>query len=167
MPPRDSNSEEIINFVVNKGNGVNGLVETGIETVPQLYILPTEERLEANKVVTQESIPVIDVSKWDDPKVAESICEAARKWGFFQIINHGVPLEVLNNVKEAGHRFFGLPNKERKKYQMGFSPTDTVALKTSFVPEAESVLEWIDLLSFRFVLNRDQESSALWPSICK
>ncbi|XVE59874.1 hypothetical protein DITRI_Ditri05aG0082100 [Diplodiscus trichospermus] len=166
MPPRNPNSEKIIDFVVNKGNGIKGLVDAGVESVPELYILPVEERLDASKVVPELSIPVIDVSNWDDPKVTESICQAASKLGFFQIINHGIPLEVLNTVKAAAHRFFGLPNEERKKYWTGNSPTDTVALKTSFVPQAEAVLEWKDYISFRYVPG-DQESFALWPAVCK
>ncbi|GMJ07044.1 hypothetical protein like AT3G13610 [Hibiscus trionum] len=166
MLPRDPNSEKIIDFVVNKGNGIKGLVDTGIETVPELYTLPPEERLEANTISTHHSIPVIDVSNWDDPKVTESICEAAGKWGFFQIINHGVPLEVLESVKEGAHRFFGLPNEERNKYWVGNSPSGTVALKTSFAPEAESVLEWKDYLSFR-CSPEDLESFPLWPPVCR
>ncbi|XP_022756143.1 feruloyl CoA ortho-hydroxylase 1-like [Durio zibethinus] len=166
MPSRNPNSEKIIDFVVNQGNGIKGLVDAGIESVPELYILPIEDRFDASRVVPEEPIPVIDVSNWDDSKVIESICQAASKWGFFQIINHGIPLEVLNSVKEAAHRFFGLPNEERKKYWTGNSPSDTVALKTSFVPQAEAVLEWKDYLSFRYVPG-DQESSALWPPVCK
>ncbi|KAE8683696.1 Feruloyl CoA ortho-hydroxylase 1 [Hibiscus syriacus] len=135
MPPRDINSEKTIDFVVNKRNGIKGLVDTCIETVPELYTLPLEERLDPNNILTQHSIPVIDVSNWDDPKVTESICKAAQEWGFFQIINHGVPLEVLDAVKEAAPRFFGLPNEERNKYWAGNSPIETVALKTSFVPQ--------------------------------
>ncbi|KAK8990952.1 hypothetical protein V6N11_061980 [Hibiscus sabdariffa] len=164
--PRDPNSEKIIDFVVNKRNGVKGLVDAGIQTVPELYILPVDERLEPNKILTTDSIPVIDVSNWDDPVVTESICEAAGKWGFFQIINHGVPLEVLDAVKEAAHRFFGLPSEERSKYWAGNSPTETVALKTSFVPQAETVLEWKDNLSFR-CSPRDLESFPLWPPVCR
>ncbi|KAK9029390.1 hypothetical protein V6N11_026508 [Hibiscus sabdariffa] len=166
MPPRDPNSEKIIDFVVNKRNGIKGLADTGIETVPQLYILPPEERLEPSSISTHHSIPVIDVSNWDDPEVTESICEAAGKWGFFQIINHGVPLEVLDAVKEAAHRFFGLPNEERNKYWAGNSPTETVALKTSFAPQAEAVLEWKDYLSFRCSPG-DLESFPLWPPVCR
>ncbi|GMI97378.1 hypothetical protein like AT3G13610 [Hibiscus trionum] len=139
MPQRDPNSEKTFDFVVNKGNGVKGLVDTGIETVPELYIVPVEERFEPNEISThgQGSIPVIDVSDWDDPKVTESICEAAGKWGCFQIINHGVPSEVLDAVKESAHRFFGLPKEERSKYWPENSPTDTVVLKTSFAPQAD------------------------------
>ncbi|KAK8601852.1 hypothetical protein V6N12_051676 [Hibiscus sabdariffa] len=166
MPPRDPNSEKIIDFVVNKRNGIKGLADTGIETVPQLYILPPEERLEPNSISTHHSIPVIDVSDWDDPEATESICEAAGKWGFFQIINHGVPLEALEAVKEAAHRFFGLPREERNKYWAGNSPTETVALKTSFAPQAESVLEWKDYLSFR-CSPPDLESFPLWPPVCR
>ncbi|MBA0558119.1 hypothetical protein Golob_015153 [Gossypium lobatum] len=166
MAPRNPNSEKILDFVVNKGNGIKGLVDTGIETVPDLYILPIEERLLPNNILPYDSIPVIDVSNWDDPKVKESICDAAGKWGFFQIINHGVPLHVLDAVKEAAHRFFGLPYEERNKYWAGNSPTDTVTLKTSFVPQAEAVLEWKDYLSFR-CSPRDLESFPLWPPVCR
>ncbi|KAK8601853.1 hypothetical protein V6N12_051677 [Hibiscus sabdariffa] len=166
MPARDPNSEKTIDFVVNKGNGIKGLADTGIEAVPQLYILPPEERLEPSSISTHHSIPVIDVSNWDDPEVTESICEAAGKWGFFQIINHGVPLEALDAIKEAAHRFFGLPNEERNKYWAGNSPTETVVLKTSFAPQAESVLEWKDYLSFRCSPG-DLESFPLWPSVCR
>ncbi|KAL4296301.1 hypothetical protein GQ457_12G026540 [Hibiscus cannabinus] len=166
MPRRDPNSEKTIDFVVNKGNGIKGLADTGIESVPQLYILPPEERLEPSSISTHRSIPVIDVSNWDDPVVTESICEAAGKWGFFQIINHGVPLEALDAIKEAAHRFFGLPSEERNKYWAGNSPTETVVLKTSFAPQAESVLEWKDYLSFRCSPG-DLESFPLWPSVCR
>ncbi|KAL1152740.1 hypothetical protein V6Z11_A09G130100 [Gossypium hirsutum] len=165
MPPRNPKSEKILDFVVNKGNGIKGLVDTGIETVPDLYILPIEERLLPNNILTYDSIPVIDVSNWDDPKVKESIRDAAGKWGFFQIINHGVPLHVLDAVKEAAHRFFGLPYEERNKYWAGNSLTDTVTLKTSFVPQAEAALEWKDYLSFR-CSPRDLESFPLWPPVC-
>ncbi|KAB2065811.1 hypothetical protein ERO13_A09G109400v2 [Gossypium hirsutum] len=166
MPPRNPKSEKILDFVVNKGNGIKGLVDTGIETVPDLYILPIEERLLPNNILTYDSIPVIDVSNWDDPKVKESIRDAAGKWGFFQIINHGVPLHVLDAVKEAAHRFFGLPYEERNKYWAGNSLTDTVTLKTSFVPQAEAALEWKDYLSFR-CSPRDLESFPLWPPVCR
>ncbi|KAJ6351258.1 hypothetical protein OIU78_007221 [Salix suchowensis] len=56
-----------------------------------------------------ESIPIIGMSKWDDPEVSKAICEAAGKWGFFQIINH----RVLENVKEATHQLFRLSSEEK------------------------------------------------------
>ena len=89
-----SESLDITDFVVTKGNGVKGLSEMGPKTLPWQYIQPLEERISVNNIMTLESIPIIDMSNWDKPKVSESICDAAERWGFFQIINHGVPNEV-------------------------------------------------------------------------
>ncbi|PWA38449.1 oxoglutarate/iron-dependent dioxygenase [Artemisia annua] len=41
-----------------------------------------------NEEPNQDSIPVIDMSNFDDPNVANAICATASKWGFFQIVNH-------------------------------------------------------------------------------
>ncbi|KAF5751635.1 feruloyl CoA ortho-hydroxylase 1 [Tripterygium wilfordii] len=157
---------DFTDFVFIKGNGLKGFVDAGLETLPQQYIQPPEQRFDLSQVITEESLPLIDVSNWDDPEVAKSICEAASKWGFFQIINHGITMEALESMKSAVHGFFGLPNDERRKYWKGQSISDTAYLKTSFIPEKEKVLEWKDTLCFRFIPG-DDESSSLWPPVCK
>ncbi|XP_038682615.1 bi-functional coumaroyl CoA and feruloyl CoA ortho-hydroxylase F6H2-1-1-like isoform X1 [Tripterygium wilfordii] len=142
------------------------IVGHGLETLPQQYVQPPEERLDVSELVSKESLPTIDVSNWDDPEVAKSICEAASKWGFFQIINHGLPIELLESMKSAVHGFFGLPNEERRKYWKGQSVSNTVFLTTSFSPQSEKVLEWKDSLNFHYKPG-DNESSASWPPVCK
>ncbi|KAJ9172308.1 hypothetical protein P3X46_015557 [Hevea brasiliensis] len=159
-------SSDVLDFVVHKANGLKGLVDTGLQSLPRQYIQPPERRLHASQVISQESIPIIDVSNWDDPQLVESIFEAASKWGFFQIINHGIPQEILDHLQDAAHGFFGLPNEERKKFWKGKSPTDTAFLATSFTPLKEKVLEWKDYLSFRYIPG-DEKSQTLWPSVCK
>ncbi|KDO66421.1 hypothetical protein CISIN_1g018488mg [Citrus sinensis] len=158
--------DDVTDFVVNRGNGITGLVDSGIQKVPERYILPPQQRFDLTKVVSQDSILIIDVSNWDDPEVIKSICEASGKWGFFQIINHGIPLQVLENITDAAHSFFGLPNEQRSKYYKGASPSETVFLATSFSPQAEVALEWRDYLSFQYIPGNDQ-ASALWPPVCK
>ncbi|KAI3461194.1 hypothetical protein Pfo_017857 [Paulownia fortunei] len=165
MSEPHSEPENLVDFVVNKGNGVKGLSRMNLKKIPNQFVQPPEERLDNIQVAIHESVPIIDVSKWDDPKVAESICEAATKWGFFQIINHGVPLDVLENVKRAAHDFFELPVEERRKYLKENSPTHTVMLKTSFSPLAEKVLEWKDYL-VHFV-GQENEHSKLWPPVSR
>ncbi|KAJ7980569.1 2-oxoglutarate (2OG) and Fe(II)-dependent oxygenase superfamily protein [Quillaja saponaria] len=157
--------DNVTDFVILQGNGVKGLSEMGIKCLPKQYIQPLEERITKSKIVSQESIPIIDMLNWDDPKVAEAICDAAEKWGFFQIVNHGVPLQVLENVKNATHQFFGLSAEEKRQYSKENSPSNNVRFGTSFSPESEKALEWKDYLSLFYV--SDCEASALWPPACR
>ncbi|KAJ0249347.1 Feruloyl CoA ortho-hydroxylase 1 [Hirschfeldia incana] len=157
---------EVTEFVVNKGNGVKGLSETGINALPRQYIQPLEERL-INKFVNEsdEAIPIIDLSNPDKDEVAEAVCDAAERWGFFQVINHGVPLDVLDNVKAATHRFFNLPVEEKSKYTKENSLSRNVRFGTSFSPRAEKALEWKDYLSLFFV--SEGEAEQYWPEVCR
>lgn len=162
----DSKSLNILDFVVNKGNGVKGLAELGLETLPHQYIQPPQERFDTSVEELQlDSIPIIDMSNWNDTKVAKDICNAAQKWGFFQIVNHGVPIHVLEDVKNATHEFFKLPPHEKQKYSRVRSGTNNVHFGTSFTPETETALEWKDYLSLFYV--SDDEAASLWPPVCR
>ncbi|KAL8122029.1 hypothetical protein AgCh_018675 [Apium graveolens] len=158
-------SDDYTHFAVTKGHGVKGISELGLKALPKQYIQPLEERIDMTKVSNKESIPVIDMSNLDDPNVAEQIANAAEQWGFFQIVNHGIPVEVLENVKEATRSFFQLPAEEKIKFSQDNSPTKNVRFGTSFIPKAEKALEWKDYLSLFYV--SDDESSKFWPSACK
>ncbi|KAK2993003.1 hypothetical protein RJ640_004515 [Escallonia rubra] len=59
-------------------------------------------------------IPVVDLSGSISSVVAE-IAEACEKWGGFQVINHGVPLEVHGKFELAMKKFFAQPTEEKRK----------------------------------------------------
>ncbi|XP_054782729.1 feruloyl CoA ortho-hydroxylase F6H1-3-like [Prosopis cineraria] len=153
-------------FVLFLGHGVKGLSNMGLKTLPEQYVQPLEERPSSFKIVPdhQQSIPIIEVATWEDPEVADSICDAAEKYGFFQVENHGVPLQVLENVKAATYRFFELPAKEKMKYLKGKSPSNDVN-GSSYSPEADKALEWKDYLSLFFV--SEGEAASTWPPACR
>ncbi|KAJ7530684.1 hypothetical protein O6H91_14G014800 [Diphasiastrum complanatum] len=59
----------------------------------------------------------IDLSGLNDESKASSIraqiAEACEKNGFFQVINHGVPVEFMEKLREVGHKFFDLSKEEK------------------------------------------------------
>ncbi|KAL2642850.1 hypothetical protein R1flu_010437 [Riccia fluitans] len=68
-----------------------------------------------------DQIPVIDLaplSTNDDEavrKVIQDVGSAVEEWGFFQVLNHGVPLELVDRLEEEAVAFFTLPLEEKKK----------------------------------------------------
>ena len=168
----ESEHFDLTDFVLLQGHGVKGLFDMGLKTLPCQYVQPLEERpssfinfINSPLHHQQPIIPIIDMANWEDQKVADAICDAAEKWGFFQVINHGVPLQVLQNVKDSTYRFFELPANEKMKYSKENSSSNNVRYGSSFSPDKEEALEWKDYLSIFFV--SEDEAASTWPPSCR
>ncbi|XP_027169639.1 flavonol synthase/flavanone 3-hydroxylase-like [Coffea eugenioides] len=69
------------------------------------------------------AIPTIDLSPFlnneDDDnckkKVKEIISQACSEYGFFQVVNHGVPLNLLSRAMELSKTYFAFPEEEKLK----------------------------------------------------
>ncbi|GJV07863.1 2-oxoglutarate (2OG) and Fe(II)-dependent oxygenase superfamily protein [Tanacetum coccineum] len=76
----DTGSKEDSEDVDDEGIGCSPIIGMGNFS----YIQPPQERFDSiNEEPNQDSIPVIDMSNWDDLNIAKAICDAASKWGFF------------------------------------------------------------------------------------
>ncbi|BBN03690.1 protein MpDOXC12 [Marchantia polymorpha subsp. ruderalis] len=68
----------------------------------------------------EDEVPVIDLAGTQDDaglkSVGAQIAKACEEWGFFQIINHGVDLSLMDRIQEAYREFFYLPPEEKQKY---------------------------------------------------
>ncbi|KAG4177142.1 hypothetical protein ERO13_A11G291541v2 [Gossypium hirsutum] len=163
MGPSFDDGTSLYNFVVRDGNGVKGMVDSGLTTVPAAYTQPPRERIDKESARKHEQ-PPIDLSRLDGPEhdeVAVEIVRAAETLGFFQVINHGVPVDLLESLKDTAHKFFGLPPEQKAVYRSEVSPTPLVKYGTSFVPEKEKALEWKDYISLQYV--NDAEALQHWP----
>ncbi|XP_021649315.1 LOW QUALITY PROTEIN: gibberellin 2-beta-dioxygenase [Hevea brasiliensis] len=57
-------------------------------------------------------IPVINLM---DPDAKTLIVEACEEFGFFKLVNHGVPLEFMSRLETLAMNFFDLPQSEKDK----------------------------------------------------
>ncbi|XP_031129757.1 gibberellin 2-beta-dioxygenase-like [Ipomoea triloba] len=57
-------------------------------------------------------IPVIDLL---DPEAKTQIVKACQEFGFFKVVNHGVPMEAMAKLESEAVKFFGLPQHEKDK----------------------------------------------------
>ncbi|XP_074358269.1 flavonol synthase/flavanone 3-hydroxylase-like isoform X2 [Apium graveolens] len=51
--------------------------------------------------------------------VKEEISKACREYGFFQIVNHGIPVDLMNSSLELAKTFFEYPEEEKIKCVAG------------------------------------------------
>lgn len=60
-------------------------------------------------------LPLIDLNQLnvEREKCIKRIGEAAREWGFFQVVNHGISQEVLKILKEEQKKVFHLPFEKK------------------------------------------------------
>ncbi|MED6123713.1 hypothetical protein PIB30_051859 [Stylosanthes scabra] len=100
--------------------GVKGLVDEGVTKIPTWFHHPPEKFPVASDA-ERTMIPVIDlegVAK--DPmkrqQVVSRIREACEIWGFFQVVNHGIPLSVLEDMKDGVRRFFEQDVEDKKEF---------------------------------------------------
>lgn len=66
-------------------------------------------------MATNESVPVIDVSKLGDVASLRAIDHACREWGFFQVVNHGIGSEVTRDLQREMRAFFARPLAEKRR----------------------------------------------------
>ena len=63
-------------------------------------------------------VPVIDLAAWraGDRSVAEAIDRGGREIGFFEVIGHGIPPEVIDGMLAASEQFFDQPESVKLQY---------------------------------------------------
>ncbi|GAB2229616.1 hypothetical protein Droror1_Dr00013863 [Drosera rotundifolia] len=149
--------------------GVKHLCNNGVKKVPRKYILPVSDRPDIGNGeprYKQKSVklPIIDLAELRGPNrtdMLRSLANACKQYGFFQLVNHGVPLEVTSNMIDVCKRFFELPYETRAKY-MSSDMSAPVRYGTSFNQNKDGVFCWRDFL--KLMCNPLPEMLPHWPS---
>ncbi|KAI9097805.1 hypothetical protein K1719_025576 [Acacia pycnantha] len=102
------------------------------------------------------AIPVIDFSKLNGEERAKTmalISNGCEEWGFFQLVNHGIPDELLERVKKISSECYKLEREENFKSSAPVKLLNEMVEKKS--GEKLENVDWEDV----FTLQDDNE----WP----
>lgn len=152
--------------------GVKGLVDSGMTKVPKFLIHPPENLSNDSRPPHNAShnfrVPVIDLGGHEDcvrrAEIVREIREASETWGFFQMVNHGVPDAVLNDMLEGVRQFHEQPkemkmewySRDRQRRVRYYCNGDLLVSKTA---------NWRDSIAFDFQ-DGPLEPDA-FPSACR
>lgn len=152
--------------------GVKGLVDAGFVNIPKIFVRPAEE-LEEETLHHPKShnvgIPVIDLDGLvaDDcrEKIVDEIRIASETWGFFQVVNHGIPLGVLDNML-AGIQKFHEGDIDVKKELYVRDPRVSVYLNSNYDLFKSKTVNWRDTLYVSMLKPDDFDPNQL-PASCR
>ncbi|KAK9126552.1 hypothetical protein Scep_015398 [Stephania cephalantha] len=153
--------------------GVKHLCESGITRVPSKYVLPAQERPNIKKEISERnmsngrrniSLPIIDFAELQGSnrsKALKNLSNACEEFGFFQVVNHGISIEIIRHMMDVSRRFFELPFEERSKY-MTSDMRSPARYGTSFNQNKDGVFCWRDFL--KLICPPSSNALSLWPT---
>lgn len=96
-------------------------------------------------------IPTVDFSLLTstDPhqrsQAINNLNKACQEWGFFMVVNHGIPENLMKEVINGTEGFFNLREEEKKEFE-GKNVLDPIRRGTSFNTSKEKAFFWRDYL---------------------
>lgn len=148
--------------------GVKGLVDSGITEIPRIFIGQSDNHKTASD--SQFEFPVIDLHCIYDknpPNRKETvgrIRDASETWGFFQVINHGIPVNDLEEMLDGARRFYEQETDAKKRWYTRDMTKRTV-YNCNFDLYSAPVTNWRD--TFFSMMAPNPPSPEELPSPCR
>ncbi|PRQ36490.1 putative non-heme dioxygenase domain, isopenicillin N synthase [Rosa chinensis] len=159
--------------------GVNGLLDAGVTTIPRIFhAFPTLDHnqvlIRGREVMMMPSsvfqFPIIDLpgithgnSALRD-EVIEKVRHACQKLGFFQVVNHGIPVNVLDEVIRGIREFHEQDSELKKEFYTRISGKKVYYQSNYDLYQASST-NWRDTLGCFMVPNPPKPEEL--PTICR
>ncbi|KAL1328443.1 hypothetical protein HN51_038298 [Arachis hypogaea] len=91
--------------------------------IPEMFIRPELEPTAIQSDHEAAAIPIFDLQTLlsdgnDNTTQLHELYDTCKEWGIFQVRNHGVSREVLENLEVEMEKFFNLSKEEKSKYQV-------------------------------------------------
>ncbi|PAN25125.1 hypothetical protein PAHAL_4G277300 [Panicum hallii] len=165
-PAPQSDRAALLKAFDESRTGVRGLVESGVSSVPALFVHP-DPYASAPLAPPGVSIPVVDLSL-PATLAAAAAAEAARSWGFFHLINHhqalGVPEDYPARALAAVRAFNELPAAERAAHY-GRAMPGGVSYSSNVDLFQAPAASWRDTI--RIAFGPERPDPARIPAVCR
>jgi len=146
--------------------GVRGLVESGVATVPPLFLAPIAP---VSSPARNFAIPSVDLSL-PRSDAAALVRAAARSCGIFHVTNHGVPAGTVDSALAVIRAFNEQPLAARSRF---YGPAGGINYYTVAIPRPRDGrpattprLSWCDTLIVMFDQPKDPGLLSL-PAACR
>jgi hypothetical protein len=132
--------------------GVKGLLDAGVEKLPRIFVHGyhrKEEKCGNDKF--QSSIPVIDIGGvFEDQalhgEIVKKLRNACENWGFFQVVNYGISVRVMEDMLEGIRRFHEQDEDMKRPFYTRDSSKNVVYNSNYDLYESEAAL-WKDTIT--------------------
>ncbi|KAL3507677.1 hypothetical protein ACH5RR_033059 [Cinchona calisaya] len=128
--------------------GVKGLSDSGVSKLPRMFVHNNinHEKKPKNSKFDQSSIPVVDL-EGPESEIIDQVRDSCKNWGFFQVINHEIPIRTMEKMLE-GIRLFHEQSSEIKRdyYTSDFMKNDVAYYSNYDLYESEAAV-WKDTIT--------------------
>ncbi|CAM0871243.1 unnamed protein product [Alopecurus aequalis] len=133
----------------------------GVADVPPRYLRP-EVAADAVAGAGEDQIPIIDYRRLmlNHSEESARLHRACQDWGFFQLINHSVPYDVVEGMKANIQKFFQLPAETKKQFAQERGQLEGYG--QLFVVSEDQKLDWADML-FLYAQPPEDRNMRFWP----
>ncbi|XWS27562.1 hypothetical protein CRYUN_Cryun26dG0126600 [Craigia yunnanensis] len=116
----DERAKEFKEFLDTKA-GVKGLVDARLVKIPRIFIHPPENlpKPSEDSCCVGLQVPIIDFKGLENGQrgaIIDKIRQAAETWGFFQVVNHGIPGSLMDDLLDDVRQFHEQPLEVRKEW---------------------------------------------------
>ncbi|XP_071705378.1 protein LATERAL BRANCHING OXIDOREDUCTASE 1 [Rutidosis leptorrhynchoides] len=160
-----------LKFPLNVGqiDDVQELQKSRKNKIPNRFVRDMAERpMQAMiPLPLSSSLPVIDLKKLMEGNNEEfhyeimKLSTSCEEWGFFQVINHGIDLDLLEKIEKVAMDFFMLPIEEKQKYPM--APGTVQGYGQAFVFSEDQKLDWCNMFALGLIPHSIRNPT-LWPA---
>ncbi|CAI9090750.1 OLC1v1025580C1 [Oldenlandia corymbosa var. corymbosa] len=137
-----------------------------VSVVPPQYVQPPETRPTNLSTTTGEvpSLPSIDLGDECIARLREQIGRACLDWGAFHVVNHRVPIDLLDEMRHMGKSFFEDCNMDQKlQYSCDPNlPASEGYGSRMLVASNDTILDWRDYYDHH-TLPLSRRNPAKWP----